>query len=168
MHPYEQVIGLTWWRSRACAPCSKRSTVAGVGAGIGGNGQCSCGSPGIVRQSQRVQFPGMGSFEATMAPDQQAALRWRSGVSRCRKGRDGENDRHRWVSIPDLAALELQQTYEPIGGEMTLRTIGGSAIKQITGRSGARRSPAADGCRLACRRSITLRRWPWRASCRAA
>ena len=36
------------------------------------------------------------------------------------------------VSIPDLAALELQQTYEPIGGEMTLRTIGGSAIKQIT------------------------------------
>ena len=36
------------------------------------------------------------------------------------------------MSIPDLAALELQQTYEPIGGEMTLRTIGGSAIKQIT------------------------------------
>ena len=64
------------------------------------------------------------------------------------------------------AALELQQTYEPIGGEMTLRTIGGSAIGKSHGRSGARRLPAADGCRLACRRSITLRRWPWRASCR--
>ena len=33
------------------------------------------------------------------------------------------------VSIPDLAALELQQTYEPIGGELMLRTIGGSAIE---------------------------------------
>ena len=69
-----RLSGLTWWRSRARAPCSKRSTVAGVSAGIGGNGQCSCGSPGIVRQSQRVQLSRHGSFEATMAPDQQAAL----------------------------------------------------------------------------------------------
>ena len=53
-------------------------------------------------------------------------------MSRCRKGRDGENDRHRRGVDSRPAALELQQTYEPIGGEMTLRTIGGSAIKQIT------------------------------------
>ena len=53
-------------------------------------------------------------------------------MSRCRKGETVKTIVIGGVSIPDLAALELQQTYEPIGGEMTLRTIGGSAIKQIT------------------------------------
>lgn len=36
------------------------------------------------------------------------------------------------LTIPDLAALDLQQTYEPIGGESTLRTIAGTGIKQMT------------------------------------
>lgn len=34
--------------------------------------------------------------------------------------------------IPDLAALDLQQTYDPIGGETTLRTLTGAGIKQMT------------------------------------
>jgi hypothetical protein len=36
------------------------------------------------------------------------------------------------IDIPLLAALDIEQTYEPIGGETVLRTIGGTGIKQTT------------------------------------
>lgn len=36
------------------------------------------------------------------------------------------------LEIPNRAALDLEQTYEPMGGETTLRTIDGTGIKQTT------------------------------------
>lgn len=36
------------------------------------------------------------------------------------------------LEIPNRAALDLDQTYEPIGGESILRTMSGAGIKQIT------------------------------------
>jgi hypothetical protein len=36
------------------------------------------------------------------------------------------------IDIPLLAALDIEQTYDPIGGETVLRTIGGTGIKQTT------------------------------------
>jgi len=36
------------------------------------------------------------------------------------------------IDIPLLAALEIDQSYEPIGGETVVRTIGGTGIKQMT------------------------------------
>lgn len=36
------------------------------------------------------------------------------------------------IDLPLLAALDIEQTYEPIGGETVLRTIGGTGIKQMT------------------------------------
>jgi hypothetical protein len=36
------------------------------------------------------------------------------------------------IEIPTRAGLDLEQTYEPIGGEITLRTIDGSGIRQQT------------------------------------
>jgi hypothetical protein len=36
------------------------------------------------------------------------------------------------VSIPNRAALDLTQTYEPIGGDTLLRTLSGLGIKQVT------------------------------------
>lgn len=38
------------------------------------------------------------------------------------------------LEIPLLAALEIEQTYTPLGGETILRTLGGAAIKQETWR----------------------------------
>ena len=67
-----------------------------------------------------------------MAPDQQAALRWRSGVSRCRKGEAVKRSSSAGCRFPTRRTGTGSRLSEPIGGEMTLRTIGGSAIKQIT------------------------------------
>jgi hypothetical protein len=36
------------------------------------------------------------------------------------------------IEIPARACLDLDQTYEPIGGESILRTISGAGIKQVT------------------------------------
>jgi hypothetical protein len=36
------------------------------------------------------------------------------------------------IEIPNRAALDLDQTYEPIGGETILRTMSGAGIKQVT------------------------------------
>jgi len=36
------------------------------------------------------------------------------------------------IDIPLLAALDIEQNYEPIGGETVVRTIGGTAVKQMT------------------------------------
>lgn len=36
------------------------------------------------------------------------------------------------LEIPNRAAMDLDQTYEPIGGESILRTMAGTGIKQIT------------------------------------
>lgn len=36
------------------------------------------------------------------------------------------------LSIPKLSALEMDQTYEPIGGESIFRTISGTGLKQTT------------------------------------
>lgn len=36
------------------------------------------------------------------------------------------------LEIPLLAALDIEQTYSPIGGEVVVRTIGGTGIKQLT------------------------------------
>lgn len=38
------------------------------------------------------------------------------------------------IEIPNRAALDLEQTYEPMGGETTLRTVDGTGIKQSTWR----------------------------------
>ena len=74
MHPYEQVIradvvaqpgvrharNAQPWRVSALASAGMVNAPAAAPA--------SSGSPNVFN------FPGMGSFEATMAPDQQAAL----------------------------------------------------------------------------------------------
>jgi len=36
------------------------------------------------------------------------------------------------LEIPDRSALDLDQTYEPLGGESILRTMSGVGIKQVT------------------------------------
>lgn len=36
------------------------------------------------------------------------------------------------LTIPTLAALDIEQTYAPLGGEGIFRTIGGTGIKQMT------------------------------------
>lgn len=36
------------------------------------------------------------------------------------------------IDIPLLAGLDIDQSYEPIGGETVVRTIGGTGIKQMT------------------------------------
>lgn len=36
------------------------------------------------------------------------------------------------IDLPMLAGLDLEQSYEPIGGETILRTVGGTGIKQTT------------------------------------
>lgn len=36
------------------------------------------------------------------------------------------------LEVPTLAALDLEQTYAPIGGESIFRTVGGAGIKQTT------------------------------------
>ena len=38
------------------------------------------------------------------------------------------------LAIPNRAALDIEQTYETIGGETLLRTVSGAAIKQETWR----------------------------------
>ena len=38
------------------------------------------------------------------------------------------------LEIPLLAALDIEQTYPPIGGEALLRTVSGAGIKQMTWR----------------------------------
>ena len=38
------------------------------------------------------------------------------------------------LAVPNRAALDLDQTYETIGGETLLRTVSGAGIKQETWR----------------------------------
>ena len=58
-----RLSGLAWWRSRACAPCSKRSTVAVSALASAGMVNAPAAAPASSGSPNVFNFPGMGSFE---------------------------------------------------------------------------------------------------------
>ena len=96
VHPYEQVIRADVAQPgvRAMLETLNRGGVSALASAGMVNAPAaapaSSGSPNVFN------FPGMGSFEATMAPDQQAALEVAFRRVALQKGARRENDRHRW------------------------------------------------------------------------